>query len=90
MQSQGFLALTCGVIEGVSSQSECDAAPMTREAAPVEELALGADALQHVDPLTAEVTLLTVAHHNLWPRSRSRGCRWCWGKLGGRRRPRPL
>lgn len=35
---------------------------MAREAAPVEELALSADALQHVDPLTAEVTLLAVCH----------------------------
>lgn len=58
------------MIEGVSSQSERDAAPVAGEAAPVEELALGADALQHVDPLTAEVTLLTVAHQNLWLRSR--------------------
>lgn len=33
---------------------------MAGEAAAVEELPLGADALQHVDPQTAEVTLLTV------------------------------
>lgn len=38
---------------------------MARETAPVEELALGADALQHVDPLAAEVTLLTVGHQNI-------------------------
>lgn len=67
---KGVLVLTCGVIEGVSSQSEGDAALMAREAAPVEELGLGADALQHVDPLTTEVTLLAVAHQNLRPRSR--------------------
>lgn len=38
---------------------------MAGEAAPMEELALSTDALQHVDPLTTEVTLLTVGHrHN--------------------------
>lgn len=85
-----LLVPTCGVIEGVSSQPERDAAPMAREAAPVEELALGADALQHVDPLAAEVTLLAVllTPQVLWLRSRS--CRRCGGKLGGHRRPRPL
>lgn len=58
---KGSWFLTCGVIKGVSSQSEGDAALMAGEAAPVEELALGADSLQHVDPLSAEVTLLADA-----------------------------
>lgn len=66
----GFLVLTCGLVEGVASQSERDAALVAGEAAPVEELALGADTLQQVDPLTTEVTLLTVAHLYLWLGSR--------------------
>lgn len=51
---------------------------MAGEAAPMEELALSTDALQHVDPLTTEVTLLTVGHRDnggsfgLRLRSRSR------------------
>lgn len=70
--------LTCSRIKGVSSQSERDAALMAGEAAPMEELALSTDALQHVDPLTTEVTLLTVGHRDnggsfgLRLRSRSR------------------
>lgn len=53
---------TCSLVEGVSSQSECDAALMAGEAAPMEELALSADALKCIDPLTTEVTLLAVCH----------------------------
>ena len=34
---------------------------MAGEAAPVEELALRADPLKHIDPLSAEVALLTAA-----------------------------
>lgn len=52
--------LTRGLVKGVAAQSECDAAPVAVEAAAVEELALGADALQQVDPLAAEVALLAV------------------------------
>lgn len=55
-------ALTCSRVIGVSSQSERDAALVAGETAPMEELPLGADAFQQVDPLTAEVTLLTVCH----------------------------
>lgn len=54
--------LTCALVKGVSCQSERDAALMAFEAATMEELALSADPLQHVDPLTAEVTLLAVPH----------------------------
>lgn len=54
--------LTCGLVKGVASQSERDTALMTGEAAPMEELALSTDALQHIDPLTTEVTLLTVRY----------------------------
>lgn len=43
---------------------ECDAALMAGEAAPMEELSLCADALQHVHPLTTEVTLLAVCHQH--------------------------
>lgn len=63
---------------------------MARETAAVEELALGADALQHVDPLAAEVTLLTVGHQNFWLGRRFRGLRWHRGELGGRKRLRRL
>lgn len=47
-------------MEGVAAQPESDAAPVAAEAAAVEEPALRADALQHVDPLATEVALLTV------------------------------
>ena len=62
--------LTCSLIEGVSSQSECDAAAMAGEAASMEELPLSADPLQHVDPLSTEVTLITVCqrHTGIRPR----------------------
>lgn len=63
---------------------------MARETAPVEELGLGADALQHVDPLAAEVALLTVGHQTLGPGRLFRGGRWHRGELGGRRRLRRL
>lgn len=89
-QSPGFLVLTCGPIEGVAAQSERGAALMARETAPVEELGLGADALQHVDPLATEVTLLTVGHQNFGLGRRFRGGRWHWGGLGGRKRLRRL
>lgn len=52
--------LTRGLVKGVAAQSERDAALVAAEAAAVEEPALGADALQHVDPLAAEVALLAV------------------------------
>lgn len=52
--------LTSGLVEGVAAQPEGDAAPVAAEAAAVEEPALRADALQHVDPLATEVALLTV------------------------------
>lgn len=52
--------LTRGLVKGVAAQPERDAAPVAAEAAAVEEPALGADALQHVDPLAAEVALLAV------------------------------
>lgn len=80
--------LTCRLVEGVSSQSERDAALMAREAAPMEELALGADALQRVDPLTAEVALLAVRHRR--GGFRLRGGRGRGTELGGRRRPHRL
>lgn len=83
-QSPGFPVLTCGPIEGVASQSQRGAALMARETAPVEELALGADALQHVDPLAAEVTLLTAGHQNVWLGRRFRDGCWHRGELWGR------
>lgn len=52
--------LTRGLVKGVAAQSERDAALVAAEAAAVEEPALGADPLQHVDPLAAEVALLAV------------------------------
>lgn len=55
-----YCILTCGLVEGVSAQPERDAAPVAAEAAAVEEPALGANALQHIDPLATEVALLTV------------------------------
>lgn len=77
-------------MEGVASQSERGATLMARETAAVEEPALGADALQHVDPPAAEVTLLAVGHQKFWPRSRLRDGCWHRGELGGRGRLRRL
>ena len=54
--------LTCVLVKGVSSQSERDAALVAGEAASMEEFSLRTDALQHVNPLAAEVTLLAVGH----------------------------
>lgn len=65
---------------------------MAGEAAPMEELALSTDALQHVDPLTTEVTLLTVGHRDnggsfgLRLRSRSRSRSRSGAELRGHRR----
>lgn len=55
-----IIILTCGLVKGVAAQSECDAAAVAAEAAAVKEPALGADPLQHIDPLTAKVALLAV------------------------------
>lgn len=55
------MVLTRVLAEGVAPQSQGGATLMAGEAAPVEELALSADPLQHIDPLAAEVALLTVA-----------------------------
>lgn len=65
---------------------------MASEAAPVEELALSTDALQHIDPLTTEVTLLTVRHRHASTRLGLGLGRWirsgirCRTELSGRRR----
>lgn len=100
MEVLPWTVLTCALIEGVSSQSECDAALVAGEAAAMEELALGADTLQHVDPLTAEVTLRAVCHRHAITGTRTgtgtglrlwlwHGCRR-WAELGGHRRLRRL
>lgn len=82
--------LTCRLVEGVSSQSERDAALVAGEAAAMEELALRADALQRVDPLITEVTLLAVRHGRGGSRWRlGSSCR-CGTELRGRRRLRRL
>ncbi len=45
---------------------------MAGEAATMEERAFSTDALQHIDPLTTEVTLLTVSHRHTSTRFRLR------------------
>lgn len=88
----GQQVLTCGLVKGVSSESESDGAPMAGEAAAMEELALGTDALQHVDPLSTEVTLLAVSHRHTSTRLRLRikSRIRCRTELGGHRRHRRL
>ena len=48
------------LVKCISAKSEGGATLLAGEAATVEELALGADPFQHIDPLAAEVTLLIV------------------------------
>lgn len=82
--------LTCGLVKGVPSQSECDAALVTVEAAAMEEPSLSTDALQHIDPQTTEVALLAV--HRLHVGTRLRlwsSCR-CRTQHRGHRRLRRL
>lgn len=59
-RQQGEL-LTRVLAVAVAAQPEGGAALVAGEAAPVEELALGANPLQHVDPLPTEVADLTAA-----------------------------
>lgn len=87
---KAWSVLTCRLVEGVSSQSERDAALVAGEAAAMEELALRADALQRVDPLVTEVTLLAVRHGLGGSRRRLGGSCRCGTELRGRRRLRRL
>lgn len=78
--------LTCVLVKGVPSQSECDAALVTVEAAAMEEPSLSTDALQHIDPLTTEVALLAVHRQRVGTRLRLwSNCR-CRTELRGHRR----
>lgn len=75
-------------MKGVAPQSEGDAAPLAGKAAAMEELALCADALEHVDPLTTEVTFLAVCQQRadirLGLRRESRRRVWLRMVRGGR------
>lgn len=50
------------LVVGVVGEAQCGVAVATLEAAPVEELALGAQPLHHVHAAPAEVAHVTAAH----------------------------